>query len=239
MISSLLQQNDCPPIVLDIACKKGNGNPTTKDVVDFFSTFLSFSSKRIPISFVFREFEDKDSHTFNHRGLIRNIQLKECKTEWMLFSDSDMVYHPDFFSKLKNELVTQHKYPTYMLITGRMTGDPREFSKVVNKEYYPSLIHGDPFDKLKYLAKKQMRTVGAGFFQLVHMKYAPHGGFYVLPDECRDWNMEKKGSNPKSDMQFRKRIGSKVSLPEWFTHNQIHINHNRDPEAKQHITEQR
>lgn len=239
MISSLFDQTStAPPITLDIAFHKGNGNPTTLRVIEYFSKLVDITGKTDRLKFILREFTEKESHTFNHRGLLRNIQLTECRDPWLLFSDSDMVYHPEFFGNLAKELTTTHKFASYMLTCGRMSGEREKFEKEVDSLTYPVRVEKG-YDTLKPFATRPMRNVGAGFFQLINMKYASHGGFYVLPDQCRDWNMQKKGSNPKSDMQFRKRIGKKVALPSWFSENQYHVNHRRDPEEKKHITLQR
>lgn len=236
MISSLLLQvKTSEPITMDIAYLKDTGTPTTYDVIDFFERFPDHSKK---VKFVHHEYNETTLHTFNHRGLIRNDQLRDCKTDWQLFADTDMVYHPQFFYNLQVEL-EKHKEAEYMLTAGRLSGERQKFDKLVSRvDTYPCVVPS-AFDFAMPFAKRTMRNVGAGFFQLVNNKYTQHGGLYVHPESCRDWNMQKKGLNPKSDMQFRKRVGSTVKLPEWFSQNQIHLNHRRDPDAKQHITEQR
>jgi hypothetical protein len=88
-----------------------------------------------------------------------------------------------------------------------------------------------------------MSNVGAGFCQIVHRRRGAHGGYYVRADECADWDWGKRGSNPRSDMQFRRRVsrdgGPRIGLPKWFAQNSIHLNHERDPEAGHHLETQR
>lgn len=179
-----------------------------------------------------------DKHTFQHRGLVRNDQLKYCPGNWILFSDCDMVYHPTFFENLKEEVLLNHSTANYMLISGRMSNPKEQTNALVNAQDYSEQIK-EPFLLADRLPKIRKSSVGAGFFQLVNLQYSSHGGYYVEPNKCKDWAMLDKACLPKSDIQFRRRIGKKVRLPEWFTENQIHLNHNRDPDVGKHLTEQR
>ena len=234
MLSSLLQQSRPHTIVVDIAgpVDEGGDSPTNLEVASLF---------RGPLDIRTSMFADKAE--FQARGLVRNRQIQECTTEWMLFGDCDMVYHPLYFESLLDTLKTLHPNATYMVSAGR-TSNPKDLTNaMVDAEIpFPKIVE-NAFEKADKLPKKSMRNCGAGHSQIINMRHAPHKGYYVTPAENRDWDWEKGGSNPKSDMQFRRRIeqdgGKRQKLCQWFADNAIHLNHNRDPEVGKHTEEQR
>jgi len=61
-------------------------------------------------------------------------------------------------------------------------------------------------------------------------------GVYVDPEKCKDSHLLRQGQRAKSDVQFRRSMGgtTRIKLP-----TQIHLNHRRDKEEGQHLTEQR
>lgn len=232
MLSSLAQQTYPGLVAVDVAHVRGNGKPTTEKVLALFSDALAIRSSAWD-----------DFNQFQLRGLVRNRQIAECQTEWLMFGDCDMVYHPEYFDRLMNELDRQHKAASYMISSGRTSNPPELTNAMVDGlfEQYPLTIT-KPFERSNSLPKRPMRNVGAGFCQLINMSHCPHGGYYVSPEENRDWKWTR-GSNPKSDMQFRRRIGrdggDRQRLPHWFSENAIHLNHDRDPEAGRHLETQR
>lgn len=233
MLSSLLQQTQPGLLTVDIACLAGNGSPTTEQTVAAFQPQLDVRLDVWP-----------DREQFQYRGLIRNRQLTACSTEWLLFADGDMVYHPEYFERLAAELEANHKAATYMLSSGRISNPKEEANAMVWKwkHHYPAMV---PYawTQSDVLTKIERSNVGAGFCQLINKNHAPHAGYYVDPTENRDWNWNRRGSNPKSDIQFRRRIaltgGERRALPDWFTQNAIHLNHHRDPDLGVHLNEQR
>ena len=233
MLSSLAQQTKPGLVRVDVACMPGNGRPTTEEVVALFAGRIDIKPT------VMSDFAE-----FQLRGLVRNRQLATCQTEWLMFGDSDMVYCPEYFERLVAELESKHARATYLLSTGRMSNLKDDAEKMVC-EYVKdeSRIVPEPFALAQRLLPRRMRNCGAGFSQIINMRHCPHGGYYVTPDENRDWDWTKRGSNPKSDMQFRRRVaergGRRVALPEWFTAGAIHLNHDRDPEAGKHLDTQR
>jgi len=233
MLSSLAQQASSYLLRVDIAHVRGNGTPSTEKLLAAFSDRLSLKSS------TWADFE-----TFTKRGMVRNRQIAECETEWILFGDADMVYHPHYFRRLSVELGRNHQDAPYFISSGRMSNPKDLTDELVFKH---ANEHGDEikdaFDKSKHLAMRRMGNVGAGFSQIINMRHAPHGGFYV--DEKRNWdfNWEERGSNPRSDIQFRWRMvrasGPRFQLPRWYTRNAIHLNHDRDPEVGTNIKTQR
>lgn len=230
MLSSLAQQT-APVIKVDIAFIPGEGDPTTEQIADLFP--------RLEI----RRSAWLDFDRFQLRGLVRNRQLHECDTEWLMFGDCDMVYHPDYFERLLALLSSEHRDARYMLSSGRTSNPKEQANAMVDSCDWrkPNEIK-KAFSLANSLPKVPMRNVGAGFCQVINFRFAPHDCYYVRPNENRDWSWAR-GSNPKSDMQFRRRIaekgGERRSLPQWFSDNAIHLNHDRDPEAGHHLEHQR
>ena len=234
MISSLMDQKDSPDIQFNVAVMNESDGAAAER---FQSPDRNAYTPHLKVNVEY--YTDRDR--FQHRGFVRNDQLKACNTEWILFSDCDMVYHPEYFKRLADEIKKNHAKADYMLIAGRQSNPIKQANEMVNSfndNYYPGYML-DSWEKSSKLDLHGKRNCGAGYFQLINMKHANHGGLYVDPKRNRDKAMFDKGCNPKSDVQFRKRIGEKVKLPSWFSHNEIHLNHNRDPEAGHHITEQR
>lgn len=232
MLSSLAQQSNPGLVAIDIACMERNGRPSTEALAEYFGSRIQTRLS------VWRDIEQ-----FQYRGLVRNRQLQECNTEWLMFGDCDMVYHPEYFARLKAELDEHHAAATYMLSSGR-TSNPKEDTNALvdSVSLDPEPIVQGAYERADRLTKIRRRNVGAGFCQLINMQHAPHEGYYVRPQENKDWNWGR-GSNPRSDMQFRKRIGrnggARQALPDWFSKTAIHLNHDRDPDAGKHLETQR
>lgn len=235
MLSSLLEQT-CQSIVsVRIDHEQDNGTPSTESVVSHFSSAgLHIVSKTW----------NKNSE-FRFRGVVRNDQIKHCATKWMMFGDSDMVYKPDYFEKMLKLLESNHSTHPGLLSTGRMSNDKRQCTALVNEWVSGSdaMTVLKAFEKASSIPLHRKSNVGAGFSQIFSMRYGAHDGQYVDPTQNRDWDWEKRGSNPRSDIQFRKKMhkhgAPRIALPDEFTTGAIHLNHNRDPDTGTHTTEQR
>ena len=242
MLSSIYEQNkaDEYDIVVDVAYLKGNGEPTTEEVIEYFDPlFMLWQRPRIKQT----AYENIDK--FQYRGITRTHQLQKCETDWMLFADTDMVYHPEYFSRLFKHLETEEdKSPIFT--AGRYSNTKEITNDLVNNYTCPEYNVGYPvfIDRAwnlcdEKLDKIKRGNVGAGYFQLVHMRECPHGRVYVRANKCKDHGWVNTWQKARSDQQFRRRIGKKKKLPKWFSRNQIHLNHNRDNETKTHLEEQR
>jgi hypothetical protein len=229
MLSSLAQQTKPGLVIVDVAHMPGNGQPTTEEVCALFGGDIENPNLKIKR----RVFESFDR--FQYRGAVRNEQLQGCETEWLLFGDCDMVYHPQYFENLLAHLDAKHPKAKYMLSSGRMSNPKEQTTEMVNAHFEDNanlvpVVSAYPGADL--LPKREKGNVGAGFCQLINVQHCPHGGYYVDESANRDVRWSRSRSKPKSDMQFRKRISQggnhRQALPEWFTHQAIHLNHNRD-----------
>lgn len=235
MLSSLAEQTRPELVVVDIAHMTNNGSPETEAVISAFAPKLRLKSSL---------WTGAEYLQFQKRGLVRNRQLAECATEWLLFADCDMVYHPEYFERLVSELTTKHAAATCMLSTGR-TSNPKEAANqlVASVDLTPGFHISDAFARANQLPKIRRGNVGAGFSQIINVRTAPHGGLYVSPENNRDWSWANRHQKAKSDVQFRRRIaklgGPRVRLAQWYRDGLIHLNHNRDKEFGRHLEEQR
>jgi hypothetical protein len=233
MLSSLAEQAATELFIVDVAHIPENGSPSTPSIIALFGSKLNIKSSVWD-----------DYAIFQKRGFVRNRQLQECSTEWILFSDCDMVYHPEYFSRLQEELETKHARAKYMLSAGRFSTTKESANELVNstvRECPAQVLNA--YARAEALPKALRSNVGAGFSQLINVKNAPHGGYYVAAESNADWSWSSRFHKTRSDLQFRKRIGrlggSRRKLPEWFSMSLIHLNHNRDKEFSRHLEEQR
>jgi hypothetical protein len=155
-------------------------------------------------------------------------------TDWVLFSDCDMVYDPTFFAELAEKLKTLENVDGVVCV-GRLSNDATKATNLVNSLTYP-LIVDESAALMAMISDREMGNVAAGYFQLVPVKML--NGYYVEEGKSNDKHMFNKHFNPKSDLQFKKRFGNKkIKLS--LKAKQYHINHTRDPEAGKHLEEQR
>lgn len=234
MLSSLAQQTWSRELLVVVDHVRGNGEPSTEDVVEQFSPYVAIVSHAWP-----------DMAEFQYRGLVRNRQLAASRraSEWIMFADSDMVYEPRYFERMLQELQREHAGADYMLSTGR-TSNPKEMAQALVDSTVgerPAFV-ARAFELADKLPKRPMSNVGAGFSQIVRVASPTHGGWYVNPRRCKDWDWAKKGQNPKSDIQFRKRMragGDLRKLGQYYADGAIHLNHDRDPEVGRNLTHMR
>lgn len=232
MMSSCLQQDgDVPALTFSVAYPKLNGTPTTEEVCTFFAQ-RGLDVKMFPYA---------DERAIQFRGLVRNVQLSESKAEWVLFSDSDMVYSRTFFAELGKRLEGDLKDETRCISASRISLD-KEYSKMFFNTYddtgYPAEIDRVADKVAPWPVYQISRNCGAGYFQLVNVAAVRrlHGGLYVDPKACADRAEFDDIHKTSSDSQFRKRVGGikKIELPP-----QWHLNHERDNEVGHHLTLQR
>lgn len=233
MLSSLAQQTQPDLVMVDVAHIAGNGNPTTESVCDLFRPYVAIKQSLWT-----------DYQRFGMRGYVRTRQLQKCTTEWILFSDADMVYGPEYFERLAEEL-KNHSNARYLIASGRRTCDIEPANQLVDScvKDSPAIVP-DAFAKALPISWRRIKGPrGVGNSQIANVKHGAHGGVYVPDDANPDkgWHTSR-GQDTRSDLRFRGRMcagGPRFNLPEWFSANIMHLNHNRDKQAGKHIEEQR
>jgi len=226
MLSSLIGQ----PVRVLVAHLAGNGDPPPEALAEVFAG--------VGLNVTLDSYADLRS--FELRGITRTKAIQECTTEWILFSDSDMVYHPCFFRNIDPHLTDGF---CGIMTAGRWSQPNDTITSTnafIDSHQYPRIIP-DAFRICdRELPKVARANVGAGFFQLC--RTAATGGYYVTEEECADWRWSEKYQKGKADGQFRRRMkrqGGKKKLPDWYSQNQIHLNHDRDKDAGRHLETQR
>jgi hypothetical protein len=209
----------------NVAYIKDNGSPSVPQV------YLKFKD-RIRVDLL----EYPDHQDFQYRGWVRNRQLENTKADWIIFADSDMVYPPDFFKVLQEQLLTdKYKNNPHCLYSARFSTTLAETEAVLNQYQYPCIIE-NVWEKVKDLPGEKKANIGAGYFQMANVKLLRErpDNYYCQPGVIYDqpW---KKFARARSDQHFRKRLSrEKIPLPL-----QIHLQHKRDFEAGKHIEDQR
>jgi len=216
MLSSILQQEgDIPEITVSISHTDNDGTPTTKEVCDFFR------GKGLNIEEIILTEEE-----VKNRAIARNKQVKECKSDWILFADSDMVYDKDFFADLKLQLSTNLKDEKRCMGADRISLDIPfclEYFKN-DTRIYPCVIE-NVADVVSKWPVKWIRGKGTapGNFQLASIQAINEkGGKY-------SWKQKDLWRRTKADRMFRVimgRIGINVKK-------QYHLNHDRDGQSTQ------
>jgi hypothetical protein len=232
MASSLLQQDgNAPKLTFSVAYPKNNGNPTTEAVCAFFK------GKGLDV----KELVYPDERAIQFRGLVRNAQLAAPTADWVLFSDSDMVYSRGFFAALKERLEGDLANETRCISASRISLDKdysKQFFNVDDRAVYPVLVEDPSAIVSKWPVFQISRNCGAGYFQLINVESVRrlHGGLYVDPSNCADKAEFDDIHKTRSDSQFRSRVGGlkRIELPP-----QWHLNHERDNEVGHHLTIQR
>jgi hypothetical protein len=232
MLSSILQQRgDVPSIIFNVAYIKGNGDPTTEEVCQFFR------EKGLNI----KETVYDDYKIMQKRGFVRNKQLIESKAKWIMFADCDMAYHPDFFDDLAKQLRSDTFRRESRCISGRRISLDKQFCKdkfnADPSENYPRVIEnaGELQDWPVYTVSS---ACGAGYMQLANVRTvrANTDGLYVSPYNNPDYAEQDKYHKTKSDRVFRRKINGVKRIK---TKPQYHLNHERDNEEGCHVKFQR
>lgn len=236
MLSSIVQQSCFPfDIVVDIACRRHNGVPSTESVANRFKQV----GLKVRLTYV------DDIDIFAKRGLVRNLQIKNAiadERNYIWFADADHVYHPETFLQLTQWLnvngednhaciFSRYKAHTEVKATNRLMFDYSDKdlyvpSAFLNAISLPTIQHTDK------------NRLAPGNMQIVSIKDIINlsNGVYVDPDRCRDNHLFEKGQRAYSDIYFRQQIGKSIPIKLPL---QIHLNHARDKEAKKHLEVQR
>jgi hypothetical protein len=233
MLSSLVSQKTNgfrPKMVIDVAYPKDNGSPTTEKVCSFFRD----------LGLNILETQYADMSEIQYRGLVRNRQLAQCDTEWILFADCDMVYDRFFFDDLGKRLEGELKDERKLMSARRVSLDKpfcKDFFNTKDDHKYPSFIANADEICSTWPIYQISRNIGAGYFQLINVNHVKdnHGGIYVDPSKNKDWSWDKM-QKANSDKQFRKMVGG---IRRILTKPQYHLNHERDNEEGRHLTIQR
>jgi len=211
MLSSILQQKgDLPKIKINISHCENDGNPTTREVCDFFSN-LGLDIKQTIMS----------NNDVSNRAKARNVQVKESKSDWILFADSDLVYDEFFFDDINKKLRKDFLFETVCMGADRTSLDIPfciKFFEEDNRQY-PCVVESVADISKKWpIRVKTGGRLAPGNFQLASLfTIQVHGGFYSKKEQDL-WRATR------SDKTFRKHIGGvkNINAKPFY-----HLNHDR------------
>lgn len=214
MLSSLLQQElSNHQIEIHIAHSTNNGTPTTESIIDFFKD----RGMRITSDIMTEE-------NISKRGLSRNNRVEHTISDWILFADCDMVYHPLFFQDLCSKLENDFKNETRVIGADRYSLDIPFCTNYFNKN--PLLQPTNILQVYDLVSKWPLYYIAngrraAGYFQLVNTKILKSKTKVYSHRSHRDNIFSAKYS---SDIHFRHIMGGRTRIP---TLPQYHLNHSR------------
>jgi hypothetical protein len=192
--------------------------------------FYNFNDK---IKETFKElnlvFEEYTNGDFGRRGYVRNNDFNKCTTEWLLYTDADILFPPNYIEELSLKLPNIIKESKQKIISvPRLSMEIEDGYKLVDSVDYTTVIK-DPFELAKVIPLKwsfKGKVTGAGYFQLIHLPTVKAFGVtnYVTNIK-QDLSILGKKGTYLSDISFRKKlqgVHSVKNLPPL-----IHINHYR------------
>lgn len=150
--------------------------------------------KKFPVVQVVVEEWPEGNLDYGRRGHIRTHNLRTTESEFLLYADADVVYHPEFMARLGKHLEELRGDPR-VLAAPRLSMAFEAGYNLVNLVEYKELIP-DAWrrtEQVKTWPAAHARISGAGFFQAIHVPSVrkflqeKHGDvFYCAPDWNRD-----------------------------------------------------
>jgi len=212
MLTSILQQKgNIPNIIVNISHCPNNGNPTTESVINLFRE-KGLSIKETMLT-------EKE---MSNRAIARNKQATETTADYILFSDSDLVYDEYFFEDLQKNIKEKYRDINVVMGADRYSLDDQFCIKMFeeDKRQYPCII--EDVAKLVSTWKvkwKRGKGTAPGFFQLVKVKVLKEKGGGLVTGRAKDhWR------RTIADRALRVRLGGRVGIE---TRNFFHLNHDR------------
>jgi len=212
MLSSLVQQkswqnNSIPKlnIKISIMSSKDRFASITDKMITTFSELIDITIK-----------EYKDPNLFGNRGLTRSVDIQETKSDWLFFTDADMIFHPEFFSEIVANYLDSWRN-TGKIITAPRINVPAEttYELVNNFDYNCASPVSNAFDicwDLKGQYSCRGRAPGAGYFQMIEVKYLKDNRITYC-DKKRDRNLfHQNGNKFMSDKVFRRKLNGTIVM---------------------------
>lgn len=206
-LSSLAQQKLCSNVTYKLNLYKDD--PFHKLNLQLIDTFRNLVNMKVKIW---------DDWHFMHRGETRNADLVEATSEWVIFMDADVAFHPSFFNVINNANLKTDK----MNVIRRFSTTIEDGYKLIDSQTYDDKPIADAVGKLTGLPLKQSCNIGAGYFQLVNVDYIKSQKLEY--SKWRDRSIKsRRGPSYKSDRYLRSKIGTfRTSIAPLY-----HINHYR------------
>lgn len=224
MLSSILNQNTfCNRIVPNIkvsmdVCHADPFDSWNERIRHEFSTKLDLDIN----------YHDED--TFKQRSNIRQMNLKNTDADWIIFCDGDLVFEDNFFAHLQM-LCEEYCKVSAAYGMKRLTTTIGKGNMLVDSMDYGSAII-NPHSILSETSCSIQGVVGAGFFQMVNVKYCKDNEIdYLSCGEDENVFDRTKIWQTRSEIGFRKQLNGVRYLP---ARGLWHLNHKRRSKEDQY-----
>lgn len=160
MLSSLAQQkNLIPHLIIKINTYKDD--PYKDLTVKLIKTFDKLLDLKV---------KEYDCENFGYRTYTRNFDVLEATSDWLLFTDADIVFHPDFFNRLLPSM-EDVRNTNKIISVSRYTMEFENALKLVDSLLYENSTIENSYnichDTYPVTWSVCSVPIGAGFFQLV------------------------------------------------------------------------
>jgi hypothetical protein len=212
MLSSVLQQKgNVPNIIINISHCPNNGNPSTESVISLFRE-KGLNIKETMLT----------EQEMSNRAIARNRQATETTADYILFSDSDLVYSEEFFEDLQKNIKEKYRDINVVMGADRFSLDDQFCIKWFeqDKRDYPCIIENVANIVSTWKVKwKRGKGTAPGFFQLVKVKILKEKGGGLVTGRAKDhWR------RTIADRALRIRLGGRIGID---TKPMYHLNHDR------------
>ena len=201
MLSSLSQQiGDIPNLSIKVNIHKDDPyKHITKSLIKTFDGLLDIKLK------------EYDCEEFGFRSYTRNFDIIETTSDWLLFSDADIVFHPNFFMEFLVIMQQQFdKCKNTMTSVPRYTMGPEHGNSLVDSEVYTTLPIDKAFEKgfTTYPVEWSGGTsvpCGAWYFQFMYTEFIRNMPY--IENIRRERSLfSKKGNKFWGDKIFRNKL---------------------------------
>jgi len=169
--------------------------------------------------------------TFNFRGRVRDRDARAASTEWLLFSDADTLYHPQFWARLAAGYMADLPAGQFMLACTRDKLQRDDSYRLVDSVAYEDQPVPDAYARAHKAWRAnpgpQSRATGIGYFQLCRRQAVLDRGGYVLDSDVPESSfLITDGKWGQSDTNFQKgwQIVPIEGLPERLLLQHLHRN---------------
>jgi hypothetical protein len=175
-----------------------------------------------------------DNDSFFRRGFTRTNDIKNASCDFLLFVDSDEVFHPDFFSSLTPLLSEwKEKGNNKCIAAIRRTMEISDGNALVNNETYEDSPIKNWHEKILSINTKVISGArGTGGFQIFNVeklkenKFFEYGGHRDTPVNSIEHFVTK------SEIRFRKQMGVDPTYA-GLIKPLYHLNHERNEARKE------
>jgi folate-dependent phosphoribosylglycinamide formyltransferase PurN len=216
-LSSLLKQSNKEDFIINVNyLKNDKSDIKIADLLDVFEK-RGLNIRRT-------EYDSKE--VFEKRGNTRQNAYETSSSEWLYFTDADMVFEENYFEILTNKLNNEYKNEERMLTQIRYNLLLEDVEKTLNVFEYPLVVE-NIYDLVKNMRTERAANVlCVGYCQIIKKEVVKKHGGYIDVNNNPDVVHENNGGYIcRSDKILRKKTGKlkMKNIPNIF-----HIRHSKN-----------